>query len=51
VFKELNDQGSYPNAELFERSTFVLPIYPELSETDKEHIVKSVKKIAERYQG
>jgi dTDP-4-amino-4,6-dideoxygalactose transaminase len=49
VFKELNDRGSYPNAELFERSTFVLPIYPELSGAEKEHIVKSVKKIAERY--
>ena len=37
------------NAELFERSTFVLPIYPELSGVEKGHIVKSVKKIAGRY--
>ena len=51
VFKELKDRGSYPNAELFEKSTFVLPIYPELSEAEKEHIVKSVKKISKKYLG
>jgi dTDP-4-amino-4,6-dideoxygalactose transaminase len=49
VFKKLNDQGHYPNAELFERSSFVLPIFPELTESEKDHVVKSVKKIAERY--
>jgi perosamine synthetase len=49
VFKELNIGNNYPNAELFEKSSFVLPIFPKLTASQKEHIVKSVKKIAERY--
>ena len=49
VFRELNDKGTYPNAELFEKSSFVLPVFPELTGAEKEHIVKSVKIIAERH--
>jgi dTDP-4-amino-4,6-dideoxygalactose transaminase len=49
VFRELNAGDNYPNAEKFEKSSFVLPVFPELTETEKEHIVNSVKKIAERY--
>ena len=49
VFRELNVGDNYPNAEKFEKSSFVLPVFPELKETEKVHIVNSVKKIAERY--
>jgi dTDP-4-amino-4,6-dideoxygalactose transaminase len=49
VFKELGISGDYRNAELFEKSSFVLPIFPGLAETEKNHIVDSVTKIANKF--
>jgi dTDP-4-amino-4,6-dideoxygalactose transaminase len=48
-FKELGYQaGNLPNAERASQETLALPIYPELSEEQIQHVVKVVK---EFYQG
>ena len=49
VFRRFDVSGDYRNAELFEKSTFVLPIFPDLTETEKNHIVDSVMKITNKY--
>jgi dTDP-4-amino-4,6-dideoxygalactose transaminase len=51
VFGGIGGPGEYPNAELFEKSTFVLPIFPGLSDAEKNHIVDSVRNIANKYCG
>jgi|TARA_Y100000310_G_scaffold337108_1_gene423314 dTDP-4-amino-4,6-dideoxygalactose transaminase len=46
VFKMSKTSGDFPNVDLFEKSSFVLPLYPGLSQSDQEYIVDSVSEIA-----
>jgi len=44
-FKNLGYQaGDFPQAELAAKQAFTLPIYPELTDEEKDYIVQSVKK-------
>ena len=45
VFKEFKSSGDFPNAELFDKSSFVLPLYPGLTESDQKLIIDSVSEI------
>lgn len=49
VFRQLDVKGDFKNAEIFEKSSFVLPIFPELTNGEKEHIVDSVRTLARKF--
>jgi perosamine synthetase len=49
VFSAFDVKGPFENAELFEKSSFVLPIFPELTVREKAHILESVTLIAQQY--
>ena len=45
VYKNLGyKKGDMPNAEYLSHRTFAIPIYPEMSEDEQNHIIKVIKK-------
>lgn len=42
-FEYVSDQGQYDGAEQFSRTCLSLPIYPELTDPEVEHIVDAIK--------
>jgi dTDP-4-amino-4,6-dideoxygalactose transaminase len=48
VYKDLNyKQGALPNSEYLSKRTFAIPVYAELTNEEREYIVKSLKEIGE----
>ena len=45
VFRDIKSSDDFPNADLFEKTSFVLPLYPGLSQSDQTLIINSVSEI------